>query len=144
MKYNSEKPIRGGRAVQRGPLQDAALILLSPLWLLGILVGIPPLVIAGWVAGAIMLWLSRAWRAGEKLIGTLLSGVSLIYGGVFGASVRTEDPDGVWAALALLAFLFLLQMVPATVGVIFLWKRLQARSAPSTTGEQASERFTAA
>jgi FtsH-binding integral membrane protein len=130
--------------VRRGPLQDAALILLSPLWLLGILVGIPPVVIAGWVGGAIMLWLSRGWRTGEKLIGTLLSGVSLIYGGVFGVSVRTEHPDGVWAALALLAFLFLLQMVPATVGVVYLWKRLHARSAATTTGEQASERFTAA
>ena len=115
-----------------------------PLWLLGILVGIPPLVIAGWVAGAIMLWLSRAWRTGEKLIGTLLSGVSLIYGGVFGVSVWTKDPDRVWAALALLAFLFLLQMVPATVGVIYLWKKLRARSASITTGEQASERLTAA
>lgn len=144
MKNHSDELIRRGRVVRRGALQDAALILLSPLWLLGILVGIPPLVIAGWVAGAIMLWLSRAWRTGEKLIGTLLSGVSLIYGGVFGVSVRTEDPDGVWAALALLAFLFLLQMVPATVGVIYLWKKLRARSAPITTGEQASERLTAA
>jgi hypothetical protein len=144
MKNQSDELIRRRRAVRRGPLQDAALILLSPLWLLGILVGIPPVVIAGWVGGAIMLWLSRGWRTGEKLIGTLLSGVSLIYGGVFGVSVRTEDPDGVWAALALLAFLFLLQMVPATVGVIYLWKRLHARSAPTTTGQQASERFTAA
>lgn len=144
MKNQSDELIRRGRVVRRGALQDAALILLSPLWLLGILVGIPPLVIAGWVAGAIMLWLSRAWRTGEKLIGTLLSGVSLIYGGVFGVSVWTKDPDGVWAALALLAFLFLLQMVPATVGVIYLWKKLRARSAPITTGEQASERLTAA
>ena len=139
MRNQSDELIRRGRVVRRGALQDAALILLSPLWLLGILVGIPPLVIAGWVAGAIMLWLSRAWRTGEKLIGTLLSGVSLIYGGVVGVSVRTEDPDRVWAALALLVFLLLLQMVPATIGVIYLWRKLRARSAPVASQEQASE-----
>lgn len=138
MTYESDESIREGRVVQRGPLQDAALILLSPIWLLGFLVGIPLLTIVGWVAGGIMLWLSRAWRKGEKLIGTLLSGVSLIYGGV-GVSVRTEDPDRVWAALALLVFLLLLQMVPATIGVIYLWRKLRARSAPVASEEQAGE-----
>lgn len=47
MRNQSDELIRRGRVVRRGALQDAALILLSPLWLLGILVGIPPLVIAG-------------------------------------------------------------------------------------------------
>lgn len=140
MKSEREELTRG-TPVRRGPLQDAALILLSPVWLLGFLVGIPPLTFAGWVAGAIMLGLSRAWRTGEKLIGTLLSGVSLIYGGVVGVSVRTEDPDRVWAALALLAFLVILQMVPATVGVIYLWKKLRARSTPVTIGDHASARL---
>lgn len=139
MTYESDESIRERRVVRRGPLQDAALILLSPIWLLGFLVGTPLLTIVGWVAGAIMLWLSRVWRTGEKLIGTLLSGVSLIYGGVVGVSVRTEDPDRVWAALALLVFLLLLQMVPATIGVIYLWRKLRARSAPVASEEQASE-----
>lgn len=146
MKTKSEESMRGGRAVRRGPLQDATLLLLSPLWLLvgTVLVGIPPLTIAGWAAGAMMLWLSRGWRTGEKLIGTLLSGVSLFYGAIIGVSVWTTDPGRVGAAIALLSFLLLLQMLPATVGVIYLWKKLHARSAPATTGEQASERFTAA
>ena len=139
MTYESHESIREGRVVRRGPLQDAALIFLSPIWLLGFLVGIPLLTIAGWVGGAIMLWLSRAWRTGEKLIGTLLSGVSLIYGGVVGVSVRTKDPDRVWAALALLVVLLLLQMVPATVGGVYLWRKLRARSAPVASEEQASE-----
>jgi hypothetical protein len=138
MKNHSEVLTRGGRVIGRGPVQDAALILLSPLWLLiaGVIVGFPPATIAGWVAGAIMLWLSRAWRVGEKLIGTLLSGVSFAYGGIFGVSVSTTDPDRVGAALALLWSVLLLQMVPATVGVIYLWKKLHARSTLATNGDR--------
>ena len=43
MRNQSEQLIREGRAVRRGPLQDAALILLSPIWLFGIPCGDPPL-----------------------------------------------------------------------------------------------------
>jgi uncharacterized membrane protein len=45
---------------------------------------------------------------------------------------------------SLLSFLFLLQMVPATVSVIYLWMKLRGRSAPAPTQEQASEGLTAA
>jgi hypothetical protein len=145
MKDRSKEVIREGRAVRRGPLQDTALLFLSPLWLLiGVfVVGMPLLTIAGWVAGAIILWLSRAWRAGEKLIGTLLSAISLIYGGMFGVSVSTMDPNELGAALALLSFLLVLQMVPATVSVTYLWMKLRRRPAPAPTQEQAAARFVA-
>lgn len=62
MKNESQESSRGGRViVGRSPVQDAILIFLSPLWLLiaGVIVGFPPATIAGWVAGAIMLWFSR-------------------------------------------------------------------------------------
>jgi hypothetical protein len=141
MNKTSEDLIRGGRVLRRSPGQDAALLFLSPVWLLvGVFIaGFPPATIAGWVAGAIILWRSRAWRAGEKLIGTVLSGISLIYGGIFGVSVWTRDLDRVGAALALLSFLFVLQMVPATVGVTYLWMKLRARSGRLATSEQADE-----
>lgn len=137
MKNDSEVSTREGRVIGRGPAQDTILIFLSPLWLLiaGVIVGFPPATIAGWVAGAIMLWLSRGWSAGEKLIGTLLSGFSFAYGGIFGVSVWTTDPDQVGAAIAMLWSVFLLQMVPATVGVIYLWKKLHARSTLATNGK---------
>lgn len=120
-----------GRVIGRGPVQDAALILLSPLWLLiaGVIVGFPPATIAGWLAGAVMLWLSRAWRIGEKLIATSLSAITFVYGGIFGPSVWTTDPDMVGTAIALLVSVLLLQMVPATVAVIYLWKKLHIRMA---------------
>jgi hypothetical protein len=129
MKTDSEVLTRGVRVLRRSPVQDAALILLSPLWLLiaGVMVGFPPATMAGWLIGAIMLWLSRAWRVGEKLIGTLLSGVTFVYGGIFGVSVSTADPEGVGVALAFFWSVFLLQMVPAAGGVIYLWKKLHMR-----------------
>ena len=134
MKNESEVLTRGERVIGRSPVQDAALILLSPLWLLvaGIIVGFPPATIAGWLAGTIMFWLSRAWRVGEKVIGTFLSGVTFVYGGVFGISAWTTDPDRVGVVLAFLWSVFLLQMVPATVGVIYLWKKLHMRMAHSS------------
>jgi hypothetical protein len=44
------------------------------------------------VVGAIMLWLSRVWTAGEKLIGMTLSGVSLIWAGILGFDLQITDP----------------------------------------------------
>lgn len=51
-------------------------------------------------------------------------------------SVWTTDPDQVGVALAVFWSLFLLQMVPATVGVIYLWKKLHARSTLATHGNR--------
>jgi len=48
-----------------GKREDAAVILLAGA---GILL---PLI--GWLAGVLLLWSSRAWTRGEKLLGTLLT-----------------------------------------------------------------------
>lgn len=135
MKNNSEVLTREERVIGQSPVQDAALIFLSPLWLLiaGLIVGFPPATIAGWLIGAIILWLSPAWRVGEKLIATLLSGITFVYGGVLGVSAWTTDSDRVGVALTLLWSIFLLQMVPATVGVIYVWKKLHMRMAHSSS-----------
>jgi uncharacterized membrane protein len=123
------------RPLRRSAFEDGALILLSPLVIL-VAVFVTPVLLLGGVAGAIMLWLSRAWTAGEKLIGTLLSGASFIWAGI-GFNIHINDPEaasaGVVVAVSLLAFFLLVQMVPAIVGVIYLGRRLRVRSAHSAT-----------
>ena len=123
------RPLRGSA------YEDGALILLSPLVIL-VAVFVTPVLLLGGVAGALMLWLSRAWPAGEKLIGTLLSASSFIWAGI-GFNVHINDPEagtaGVLVAVSLLAFFLLLQMVPAIVGVIYLRRKLRVRSAHSAT-----------
>lgn len=61
--------------IRRGVLKDAALFMLSPIWLIvGLFIlGNAVVLGLGWVVGAMVLWLSRGWTAGQKLIGTLLS-----------------------------------------------------------------------
>jgi hypothetical protein len=123
------------RPLRRSAYEDGALILLSPLVIL-VAVFVTPVLLLGGVAGAIMLWLSRAWTAGEKLIGTLLSGASFIWAGI-GFNIHINDPEagtaGVVLAVSLLVFFFLVQMVPAIVGVIYLGRKVRVRSAQSAT-----------
>jgi hypothetical protein len=69
--------------------------------------------------------------------------VSLVHGAIIGASVSTEDPGSVGAAIALLSFVVFVQMLPATVGVIYLWMKLRSRSAPRIQ-QPVSERLPAA
>jgi HAAS domain-containing protein len=125
------------RPVRRGALEDGALLLVSPLVIL-VAVFVAPLLLLSWVFGAIMLWLSRAWTAGEKLIGTMLTAVSFIWAGIIGLSVEIRDPDagsgGIALAVSLVFFLLLVQMVPAIVGVVFLLKRLGSRTARREIG----------
>jgi hypothetical protein len=102
-----------------GALEDAALILLSPvLFPLEVFVGILPVLALTWVAGTIMLWSSRGWTAGQKLIGMILSAASFIAISV--AHVETSEPLGMVAAIAILLVLTLLMATPAIVGVIYL------------------------
>jgi hypothetical protein len=122
------------RPLRRSAFEDGAIILLSPLVILVAVFVTPVLLLAG-VVGAIMLWLSRAWTAGEKLIGTLLSGASFIWAGIIGLNVQINDPEagsaGVVLAVSLFVFFLLVQMVPAIVGVIYLGRKLRVRSAHS-------------
>jgi hypothetical protein len=112
---------------QRGALADGALILLSPvLFPLEVFVGILPLLALTWVAGAIMLWSSRAWTAGQKLIGTFLSAASFI--GISVAHVETSEPLGMVGAISILLILTVVIAAPAIVGVIYLSRRIRPRS----------------
>jgi uncharacterized membrane protein len=126
------------RPVRRSALEDGALTLLSPLVIL-VAVFVAPVLLLGWVVGAIMLWLSRAWTAGEKLMGMTLSGVSFVWAGIIGFNLQISDPEagfaGVVLAVSLIGFFLLVQMVPALVGVIYLWRTLRRRSAhPAARG----------
>jgi hypothetical protein len=116
---------------RRGVLGDAALLLLSPVWLIiGVLIlSIPAVLALGWVAGAIMLWLSRGWSPGQKLIGTLLSAASFV--GISTISFHVSPETTAEAVLAWLVFLFLvlLYMAPATVSVIYLGRTKRSSSA---------------
>lgn len=112
---------------QRSAGADAALILLSPvLFPLQVFVGIFPILALSWVTGAIMLWSSRAWTAGQKVIGMFLSATSFFAISV--AQVRTSEPLGMVAAIAILLLLTLVIAAPAIVGVIYLWRRILPRS----------------
>lgn len=111
--------------LRQGVLKDVALLLLSPVWLIiGVFIlSIPAVLPLGWAAGAIMLWLSRCWSPGHKLIGTLLSAASLV--GIATMSFHVSPETTADAVLAWLVFLFLvlLYMAPATVSVLYLWRR---------------------
>jgi hypothetical protein len=117
------------RPIRRGALEDGALILVSPLVIL-VAVFVTPVLLLGWVVGAIMLGLSRAWTAGEKLIGVLLSGFS-VGAGIIGFSLEIRDPNAGTGefvlAVSLLVFFLLVQMVPAIVGVVYLSRKLRGR-----------------
>ncbi len=111
-----------------GALQDAALILLSPvLFPVAIFVGILPLLIHSWVVGVILLSAARAWTAGQKLIGTFLSAVSLF---AF-MMVNVQASVGPVAAVGILLVVTGMMMVPGIVGVLYLSRRGLPRSTSS-------------
>jgi hypothetical protein len=128
---------------ERGALADAALILLSPvLFPLGVFVGILPVLALTWVAGAIMLWSSRGWTAGQKFIGMFLSAASFI--GISVAHVETSEPLGIVAAIAILLLLTLVIAAPAIVGVIYLSRRIRLPSPPRPRREPGVEEVASA
>jgi hypothetical protein len=119
-------------SIPSSPLEDAVLILVSPI---GILMGlfISPILLLAWPAGIVMLWISGAWGTGAKLFGTALSAVSFVWGAVIGLNFtwRNDDPGsvGLLFALALLLLLISLQMLPAIASVIYLWRNKNQRRA---------------
>jgi hypothetical protein len=111
---------RRGSREGRGALQDAVLILLSPvLFPVQVFLWITPLLIVGWLVGTILLWVSKAWTAGQKLIGTLLSAVSLF---AF-MLVNVQLSVGPVAAIIILLIVTAMMMVPGIVGVLYLSRR---------------------
>jgi hypothetical protein len=115
--------------LRQGVLKDAALLLLSPVWLIiGIFIlGIPAVLALGWAAGAIMLWLSGCWSHGHKLIGTLLSAASFVGIATMSFNVSPETTADSVLAWLVFVFLVLLYMAPATVSVFYLWRTMRLR-----------------
>jgi hypothetical protein len=114
---------------RRGAVPDAALVLLSPvLFPVAVFVWILPLVILGWAAGVILLWVSGAWTAGQKLIGMFLSGVSLY--ALVTVHVESSDPLGAGAAIAILLAVALIEMIPGIAAIIYLARTRRPRPAP--------------
>jgi hypothetical protein len=112
--------------VRHSALADATLVFLSPvLYPLEIFLGIFPGILIGWTIGVILLWFSRSWTAGQKLIGMLLSGASVVSSMVI--HVESAEPIGTGAAFAILSTLLLLIAMPAIVGVIYLVRRRRPR-----------------
>ena len=104
----------------RGALQDAALILLSPvLFPIQVFLSIFPLLILSWLLGVILLWVSGAWTAGQKLMGTFLSAVSLF---AF-MTVNVQLSVGPVAGVVILVVVTGMLMVPGIVGVLYLSRR---------------------
>ena len=129
---------RSGEPRGRGALADGALILLSPVFFpLELFGGIFPVLVVIWVMGATLLWVSRAWTAGQKLIGTFLSGASLL--SLLVIRVETTEPVGTGAAIAILLFLLVLIATPAIVGVLYLSRRMRPRSTRRTPRQLATE-----
>jgi CDP-diglyceride synthetase len=120
---------RSGEPRGRGALADAALILLSPvLFPIQVFVGIFPVLIVVWAVGAILLWASRAWTAGQKLIGTFLSGASFF--SIMVVRVESAEPVGTGASIAILMMVLLLIATPGIVGILYLSRRMRPRPAP--------------
>jgi uncharacterized membrane protein len=122
------------RPVRATALEEGALIALSPLFIL-LAVLLTPALLLGVVVGAILLWLSRAWTPGEKLIGVFLSVASYVWAGI-GFNLEINDPNagtmGIFLAFAMVAIFLLVQMLPAAIGVIYLWTKLRGRTRGST------------
>jgi hypothetical protein len=116
---------RSSESRRRSALADAALILLSPvLFPLEIFLGLFPALLVTWTVGTILLWVSRSWTAGQKLIGMFLSGASLLSFMVI--HVESAEPLGTGAAFAVLFTLLLMIATPAIVGVVYLSRRRAA------------------
>lgn len=120
---------RSGEQRKGGAVGDGALFLLSPLlYPLALFVPIFPILAGAWLLGAVMLWASRAWRGGRKLIGTFLTGVSLL--ALMTVHVVSSEPVGAGAAVAILVLVILAIAAPGIAGVVYLAKTKRARSAP--------------
>lgn len=117
---------RSGEPGGRSALAEGALILLSPvLFPIQVFVGIFPVLIVAWAVGAILLWASRAWTAGQKLVGTLLSGASFF--SIMVVHVESAEPVGIGASIAILMMVLLLIATPGIIGVLYLSRRIRPR-----------------
>lgn len=82
--------------------------------------------VLGWIAGIVMVWMSKSWRAWEKWVGTL---VPLLVGGVFAMGslmiMRTAQSGMVggltgWHTVILSVF-----VTPFFAGMWLLWRGLR-------------------
>ena len=61
----------------------------------------------GWLIGVFLLWRSRVWTVGDKLIGTLLWPGGLVTGLAYGSAylIREDDGNDFGAVLVIVAIL---------------------------------------
>jgi hypothetical protein len=95
----------------------------------------------GWVAGAILVWLSRIWATRDKLVGTVgglswvLAGLGTIFISAGSRPVGSPEPLGPAETNLLEVALFVLPFVLPVIAAIYLGLRLRRRAgAPAATG----------
>jgi hypothetical protein len=90
----------------------------------------------GWVVGVVLVWLSRLWTTGDKLVGTIggLSWVAAGLGGIMtsagGSTAVGSEPLGPTETSVLAVVVFVVPFVLPVAAAIYLGIRLRSRTAP--------------
>jgi uncharacterized membrane protein len=90
----------------------------------------------GWVVGVVVVWLSRLWTIGDKLVGTIggLSWVAAGLGGIMtsagGSTAVGSEPLGPTETSMLAVVVFVVPFVLPVAAAIYLGIRLRSRTAP--------------
>jgi hypothetical protein len=90
----------------------------------------------GWVVGVVLVWLSRLWTTGDKLVGTIggLSWVAAGLGGILtaagGSRAVGSEPLGPTETSVLAVVVFVVPFVLPVAAAIYLGIRLRSRTAP--------------
>ena len=97
----------------------------------------------GWVVGVVLVWLSRLWTTGDKLVGTIggLSWVAAGLGGIMtsagGSTAVGSEPLGPTETSVLTVVVFVVPFVLPVAAAIYLGVRLRSRTA-AVRGELSS------
>lgn len=110
--------------------------------------------VIGWIAGLAMVWFSRSWRTGEKLVATLAAPAAalvivvtvLVAQAVAPASAGAEGSNPLVPALhdMIWSGVLLLGLVNAIAGLWLLWRIRGRRPAPGSTTAAAVSGYTVA
>jgi hypothetical protein len=121
---------RGG--VQRPPVRPA-----TP-WLEVIAIMLLVIPFAGWVAGVVLVWLSRLWTTRDKLIGTLggmswvLAGLGTVMTSAGGSRAVGSAPLGPSETSLMAVVLVVIPFVLPVLAAIYLGFRLRGRDAAAS------------
>jgi hypothetical protein len=95
----------------------------------------------GWVVGVVLVWLSRLWTTGDKLVGTIggLSWVAAGLGGIMtsagGSTAVGSEPLGPTETSVLAVVVFVVPFVLPVAAAIYLGIRLRSGTAPPVHGQ---------